>query len=204
MQDTKENILMVSLELFSQRGFSAVSIRDICKEVNIKESSIYYHFQNKRAILEELLQRFQSTANSMMNQLDSALNDMGCSPDTLSHDMIENCFFDRYLMDDFCNKVIRLLLIEQLDNKEAQEIYDLWLFAKPLAFQSKVFSMLMEIKMIKPADSGYMAEKYYAPIFLFAQRWLFCGPLTDARKRSFRAAIDRHLHKFFEEIMEEY
>ena len=40
MQGTKENILMVSLELFSQRGFSAVSIRDICKKVNIKESSI--------------------------------------------------------------------------------------------------------------------------------------------------------------------
>ena len=112
MQETKENILMVSLELFSQRGFSAVSIRDICKKVNIKESSIYYHFQNKRAILEELLQRFQDTANSMMNQLESALNDTSGLHNIGSHDVIGNYFFEQYLMDDFCNKVIRLLLIE--------------------------------------------------------------------------------------------
>ena len=48
---TKERILDISLQLFSQYGFSAVSIRDICGQVHIKESSVYYHFTNKRAIL---------------------------------------------------------------------------------------------------------------------------------------------------------
>lgn len=203
MQDTKENILAISLELFSQRGFSAVSIRDICKKVSIKESSVYYHFQNKQAILDELLQRFQNTANSMMNQLESVLNDTSGLHNIGSHDMIANYFFEKYLMDDFCNKVIRLLLIEQFNNEGAQKIYDHWIFAKPIAFQSRVFSMLMEMKIIKHADSGYLAEKYYAPIFLFAQRWLFCGTLTDERKRSFRADVYQHIQRFFEEIAEE-
>ena len=203
MQDTKETILMVSLELFSQRGFSAVSIRDICKKVNIKESSIYYHFQNKRAILEELLQRFQNTATTMMSQLESMLKDTSGSHNIGSHDIIGNYFFEQYLMDDFCNKVIRLLLIEQFHNEEAQKIYDHWIFAKPLAFQNKVFSALMEMKIIKHTDSYYVAEKYYAPIFLFAQRWLFCGPLTDEHKQSFRANIYQHMQRFFEEIAEE-
>lgn len=53
MKETKQKILDAALNLFSQKGFSAVSIRDICKVVDIKESSIYYHFQNKQAILEE-------------------------------------------------------------------------------------------------------------------------------------------------------
>jgi hypothetical protein len=106
-------------------------------------------------------------------------------------------------MDDFCNKVIRLLLIEQFHNEEVQKIYDHWIFAKPLAFQSKVFSALMEMKIIKHTDSYYVAEKYYAPIFLFAQRWLFCGPLTDEHKQSFRANVYRHVQRFFEEIAEE-
>ena len=39
MNDTKQRILDVSLELFSQNGFSAVSIRDICRQVQIKESA---------------------------------------------------------------------------------------------------------------------------------------------------------------------
>ena len=203
MQGTKENILMVSLELFSQRGFSAVSIRDICKKVNIRESSIYYHFQNKRAILEELLQRFENTATTMMSQLESMLNDTNGSHNIGSHDIIGNYFFEQYLMDDFCNKVIRLLLIEQFHNEEVRKIYDHWIFAKPLAFQSGVFSALMEMKIIKHTDSRYVAEKYYAPIFLFAQRWLFCGPLTDEHKQSFRANVYRHVQRFFDEIAEE-
>ena len=88
---------MVSLDLFSQRGFSAVSIRDICKKVNIKESSIYYHFQNKRAILEELLQRFQNTANTMMSQLESVLNDTSGSNEIDFHDIIGNYFFEQLM-----------------------------------------------------------------------------------------------------------
>ena len=47
--NTKEKILDVALTLFSQHGFQSVSIRDICKQVSIKESSLYYHFTNKRA-----------------------------------------------------------------------------------------------------------------------------------------------------------
>lgn len=73
MSETKERILNVSLSLFSEKGYSAVSIRDICKEVEIKESSIYYHFKNKHAIFEELLSRFQNKADSMMGHLASQL-----------------------------------------------------------------------------------------------------------------------------------
>ena len=62
MNTTKERILDVSLELFSQRGYSAVSIRDICKGVGIKESSVYYHFENKQNIFDVLLDRFSEIA----------------------------------------------------------------------------------------------------------------------------------------------
>ncbi|MFR7443331.1 MAG: TetR/AcrR family transcriptional regulator [Sellimonas intestinalis] len=34
MSNTKQKILDVSLDLFSRKGFSAVSIRDICAQVN--------------------------------------------------------------------------------------------------------------------------------------------------------------------------
>lgn len=58
MNITKKKILDVSLELFSQKGYSAVAIRDICKCVEIKESSVYYHFENKQSIFDELLNNF--------------------------------------------------------------------------------------------------------------------------------------------------
>jgi antitoxin component of RelBE/YafQ-DinJ toxin-antitoxin module len=47
-------------------GFSAVSIRDICGKVEIKESSVYYHYKNKQAILDAILQLFTDRADQMM------------------------------------------------------------------------------------------------------------------------------------------
>ena len=49
--ETKELILKKALDMFAKSGYDSVSIRDIAKAVNIKESSIYYHFKNKQDIL---------------------------------------------------------------------------------------------------------------------------------------------------------
>lgn len=200
MNDTKKKILDISLELFSQKGFSAVSIRDICKQVEIKESSVYYHFKNKQAILDELLSQFQDTAKGMMMRLDKELANSSAAPSANFYDKICNCFFENYFLDSFCNRVMRLLLIEQLCNDEVEKIYNRWMFQEPLSFQSKIFSMLMELGAIKKTDSEYLAIKYYAPIFFFVQRWLLSGELTEERKKAFRTDAYKHIQTFFSEL----
>lgn len=200
MGDTKQKILDVSLDLFSQKGFSAVSIRDICAQVNIKESSVYYHFKNKQAIFDELLHRFEQVATDMMIRLEQSLSVQFYSMEKPFYQTVCDTFFERYFMDDFCNKIMRLLLIEQFGNSEVQKIYDCWMFEKPLEFQSKVFYTLMEIGILPKTDSEYLAVKYYAPIYFFAQRWLFSGELSEEQKNSFRNAAYHHIEKFFAEM----
>lgn len=200
MGDTKQKILDVSLDLFSQKGFSAVSIRDICAQVNIKESSVYYHFKNKQAIFDELLHRFEQVATDMMVRLEQSLSVQSCSMEKPFYQTVCDTFFENYFMDDFCNKIMRLLLIEQFGNSEVQKIYDCWMFEKPLEFQSKVFYTLMEIGILPKTDSEYLAVKYYAPIYFFAQRWLFSGELSEEQKKSFQNAAYHHIEKFFAEM----
>lgn len=200
MGDTKQKILDVSLNLFSRKGFSAVSIRDICTQVMIKESSVYYHFKNKQAIFDELLYRFEQVATDMMVRLEQSLSAQFCSMEKPFYQTVCDTFFESYFMDDFCNKIMRLLLIEQLGNSEVKKIYDRWMFAEPLKFQNKVFGTLMGIGIIPQLDSEYLAVKYYAPIFFFAQRWLFSGELSEEQKNSFREAAYCHIEKFFVEI----
>lgn len=200
MGDTKKKILEISLDLFSRKGFSAVSIRDICTQVMIKESSVYYHFKNKQAIFDELLYRFEQVAADMMVRLEQSLSAQSCSMEKPFYQTVCDTFFESYFMDDFCNKIMRLLLIEQFGNSEVQKIYDRWMFAEPLEFQSKVFCTLMGIGIIPKLDSEYLAVKYYAPIYFFAQRWLFCGELSEEQKNSFRNAAYHHIEKFFAEI----
>lgn len=200
MGGTNQKILDVSLDLFSQKGFSAVSIRDICAQVMIKESSVYYHFKNKQAIFDELIHRFEQVATDMMVRLEQSLSVQSCSMEKPFYQTVCDTFFESYFMDDFCNKIMRLLLIEQFGNSEVQKIYDHWMFEKPLEFQSKVFYTLMGIGIIPKLDSEYLAVKYYAPIYFYAQRWLFSGELSEEHKNSFRNAAYHHIEKFFAEM----
>ena len=199
MDETKESILKVALELFSQRGFSAVSIRAICKEVNIKESSVYYHFKNKQAIFDELIDRFKNIAIGMMNQLERSMMSKKQLTDDF-YSTVSDSFFENYLLDDFCNKVIRIMMIEQFCNDEIKNTFHQWLFVEPLKFQSHIFEMLMEIGIIKRGNSEYLAIKYYAPVFFFAQKWLFSGELSEEKKNAFRSDATRHIQSFFTEI----
>lgn len=133
MNDTKQRILDVSLDLFSRSGFSAVSIRDICGQVQIKESSIYYYFKNKQAIFDELLCLFEEKARDMMSQLDAALAEQTFSATENFYQTVCDTFFNRYLMDNFCNKVIRSEILRQYFINHPQSI-DKYTFLQNSAF----------------------------------------------------------------------
>lgn len=202
MNSTKKKILEVALNLFAKNGYSSVSIRDICKQVQIKESSIYYHFKNKQAIFDELIFRFESIATSMMTMLETSITAQGQVSENL-YSTVGDYFFEKYLMDSFCNKVMRLMMIEQFNNDEVKNMYNKWMFVEPLKFQSNIFKMLMEMGIIEKQDSEYLAIRYYTPIFFFAQKWLFCGELSEQTKNAFRTDAYKHIQSFFQNL-EEY
>ena len=52
---TKDRIFEAAIELFSKKGYHAASMRDIAQKVGIKESSLYYHYPEKSAILDAIL-----------------------------------------------------------------------------------------------------------------------------------------------------
>lgn len=199
MSSTKEKILEISLDMFSKQGYTAVSIRDICSQVGIKESSVYYHFKNKQAIFDELLNRFSTIANEMMLRLENGLTD-GNNIFSDGINTVSDCFFEHYLMDGFCNKVMRIMLIEQLGNDDVRKLYQEWMLDMPLQFQCKIFSALMNFGIIPNGDSDYYAVKYYAPIYFYAQKWLLSGELTEENKTSFRTVANKHIQMFFMEM----
>ena len=53
---TRQQILDASLRLFSERGFTRTTVRDIAREAGITDAAIYYHFQSKRDLLEALVE----------------------------------------------------------------------------------------------------------------------------------------------------
>jgi AcrR family transcriptional regulator len=67
---TKEIIFEKALMLFSENGYTATSIRHICAEVGIKESSFYNHYKGKDQLLDAIFDSFSKAllSNAVSNE----------------------------------------------------------------------------------------------------------------------------------------
>jgi AcrR family transcriptional regulator len=73
MADTKWKIFTTAIDLFSDKGYANVGIRDIADAVGIKSSSLYNHFENKDAILERIYPFFYDTYTATRPPLEPIL-----------------------------------------------------------------------------------------------------------------------------------
>jgi AcrR family transcriptional regulator len=55
--DNKRQLLDRALELFSQRGYDAVGVREVVEAVGVTKPTLYHYFDSKQGLLEALLQR---------------------------------------------------------------------------------------------------------------------------------------------------
>lgn len=168
-RNTKEHILTSALSMFAQRSYKAVSIRDIAKDVGIKESSIYYHFKNKQAIMDELLCR----VDELIEEKKTAFDDAFSLATEISEEAmcsVAASILENYLMHPFVYPIIKMLSIERLSDKNAYEVYKRIVFTLPLSEHKQVFRQMIERGYIKDNNTDVLAEEYYAVIYLAFQK----------------------------------
>src|SRR5213079_959125 len=51
---TRERIVEAALRLFSERGTSAVSVRELADAADVTVPGLYYHFESKAAVVREV------------------------------------------------------------------------------------------------------------------------------------------------------
>jgi AcrR family transcriptional regulator len=54
--DTRTRIQQVALELFSERGYEATSLREIAERLGVTKAALYYHFRTKEEIVQSLFE----------------------------------------------------------------------------------------------------------------------------------------------------
>ncbi|NOH10896.1 MAG: TetR/AcrR family transcriptional regulator [Chloroflexi bacterium] len=62
----REGILEVAETLFMERGYQAVSIRDIAQACGVTNAALYYHFPNKVALFREVLDQHATRLSNQM------------------------------------------------------------------------------------------------------------------------------------------
>lgn len=68
---TKDRILETARELFNARRFGNVTTAELAAECGIAEGNLWYHFKNKRALLEAITERFLNDVEDRLSRLPS-------------------------------------------------------------------------------------------------------------------------------------
>jgi len=56
--DTAERIFAAADDLFAESGYDGVSARDIARAAGVNKALVFYHFGNKEALFEKVLERY--------------------------------------------------------------------------------------------------------------------------------------------------
>jgi len=186
---TKEKIMDVALHMFSERGYEAVSIRDICGEVGIKESTLYYHFKNKMDILDSLIAKFKEHIEGLLIHIDEMPSGKTKKKNAGSTDIIDSYMMDSYLFDPFCNLMIRLMMIEQFHNEEMRALYEKTMFTNPYDIYLRVFRMLASQGAFSESQVDAIVRRYHAYMTMLTYRYLLNGELTEERKKAYKKEV---------------
>ncbi|MBR4557561.1 MAG: TetR/AcrR family transcriptional regulator [Clostridiales bacterium] len=194
---TRDKIMDVALHMFSERGYEAVSIRDICGEVGIKESTLYYHFKNKKDILDSLVAKFKAHIDSLLVHVDEITaqpqKKKNKKNDDIGAQMMDSYMMDSYLFDPFCNLMLRLMMIEQFHNEEIRELYEKTLFTDPYEIQLNVFNRLAIVGTIPAEDVEWIVRETHAYMTMLTFKYLLNGNLTEERKASYHKEVFEYM-----------
>lgn len=67
--DRKTEIINCAAKLFKEKGYSAVTMRDIAQDLDIKAASLYNHIKSKQEILVLIIIKIAEEFTSVMNEI---------------------------------------------------------------------------------------------------------------------------------------
>lgn len=165
-KNTREIILQEALNLFSNNGYAAVSMRDIATAVGIRASSIYHHFSGKQELFEALIQK----ANDVKNSLQAVFINAFSKAETVEEEAFVQAgmfFVTGYLQNIQVAPLLKVLECERFHNEDADRVWqDLLIFA-PLEHETNVFRILRERgEIVDDVAAEELAAEYQAAIML--------------------------------------
>ena len=174
-RDTKEVILTVALKLFSERGYDGVGIRDISKEIGIRESALYKHYSGKKdifdSILKDIERRYQEEVSTFIPPESMANILSGESGVREELFRISVTMFQFYLETEYGSQLRRMLTMEQYRTSKASKFFRELIIDKGLDYISGVFTSLINDGVYVDADPMVMALQFYSPLYLLLSKY---------------------------------
>ena len=166
MRKTKELILQTALRLFAQRGFEAVSVRDIAGELELTAPALYVHFKSKQAILEAILRRMEERDAELSTKDNVPTQSYEKAPESyvkveMTHLVNFTLSMFRYWTEDeFAVQFRHLLTVEQYRDSRFAELFQQYLGSGVIQYLEDIFRANVPDK-----DPRQLALSFYSPVF---------------------------------------
>lgn len=193
--NTKQEILVASLELFSAQGFEATSISQIADAVGIRKASLYSHFESKQAILDALIKDVleQYGAHSIFARTDweKDAGDLPLTPDAAVQMILGQI---RYILHDpSISRARKMLVIEQFQNPELAKLQTKQNYSDVLQYFTGLVKQLIRQGVLAENDPEIMAAQFCLPISV----WINLCDREPDREPEIMELVDKHIRQFF-------
>ncbi len=166
MNNTREKILCTALRLFAEKGYEAVSVRDIAEALGVTKGALYRHYRSKRDIFDSILARMaqrdaeQAVAGGLPESSAEAAPEAYCAVAPEQITAFGKAMFRYWTQDEFAAQFRRMLTLEQYRSEEMGRLYQQYLAAGPLGYTA---DLLAALGLPQPREE---AVRFYAPMFL--------------------------------------
>ena len=184
-ENKKDLIIQEALKLFSEKGFAAVSMRDLAESVGISVSTIYHYYESKQALAQDMIAR----ANELTAKARDSFFRILSGTEKVEREPFVHAgvmYVTAYLRHEQIDPLLRMLESERFHEPAAEEAWQQMMFADPIAHEAKVFELLAARGEIRETDAERLAGEYHGIIML----GYFTGD-TDRMARDLTAFYNR-------------
>lgn len=162
---TKEKILVTARELFAEKGFEAVSVRDITRTLGLNEASLYNHYKNKAHLFDVILDRLKEDLINPAFSINLSKLSFNKVSFNLGDFLIDGAkiFFSK--TDNNIALTWRMLMISQYRFEKARDCIYLYLLDAPASFFKTILLKLQEDGFISKNVDCFIAAKTIGSIF---------------------------------------
>ena len=164
-ENKKEQIIREALKLFSEKGFAAVSMRDLAGSVGVSVSTIYHYYESKQALVRDMIARANELTAKARDSFFRILNStekVACEPFVRAGVM----YVTAYLRHEQIDPLLRMLESERFHEPAAEKAWQQMMFADPIAHEAKVFELLAARGEIRETDADRLAGEYHGIVML--------------------------------------
>jgi len=204
---TKERLLDTAERLFAERGFAAVSIRDLSAEAGVNVAAVNYHFQSKDNLYAAvLLRRVRPTKERMLAALSQVPPDGAGRPqlEALIHAFVSTYLHDALARPDG-DTFLRLMIRELHDPHTTSDTFFQELVV-PL-HQAMTTALARARPDLDRSDIVWILASIIGQVAHFIMRWRrghlsFSDPNTGRAPRELFPPLTQPLDSYIHQVVE--